>query len=399
MIADSRPRTATDERYELAIVGGGPTGHAAAKAYREAGGSGRVVLISADTAPPYNRPPLSKDFLRGETAENDLFLDDDLFYARAGIEMRLDTEVAGLDLTARAVRTTAGQVLTFRQVILALGAAPQPLPVPGGESAYLLRFLPQARTLLNAAGQAGSAVVVGSGFIGCEAAASLAARGLAVTQLSTEPLPQLRRLGRPAAERIDGWLADAGVRVIGDVKVAGVDGREVRLADGRSFRADLVLAAVGVKPQAQLAAAAGLALERDRIVVDEHMRTGQAGVLAAGDVALAHHATAGRRLLVEHWGEAERMGEIAGRTATGQQDSWSNVPGFWSEIGGQTLKYAAWGDGFDEARLQEDADGFTIWYSRGGHLVGVLTSGHDDDYDRGPDLIADAAKSAAQPNP
>ena len=153
---------------------------------------------------------------------------------------------------------------------------------------------------------------------------------------------------------------------------------------GASLTAELILTAAGATPESALAQQAGLKLADGRIVVDERMATDWPGVFAAGDVAFAHNAAAGRSLRVEHWGEALRMGEVAGRNAAGGDDSWSDVPGFWSQIGDHTIKYAAWGDGYDSADLVEHAGGgFTVWYARDGKAVGVLTVNADDDYERG----------------
>lgn len=371
------------------VVGGGPTGHAAVTAYRAAGGTGRVVLFSADEHPPYNRPPLSKDFLRAESDTDTLPLAPDTWYAANGVELVLRERVRALDLLAHTVTTSNGRVERFGTCLLATGSVPVELSVPGAELALPLRFLTQAQRLRDAAGTARRAVVIGSGFIGCEAAASLRARDVAVTMISSEPSPQQARLGDAASARISGWLTAAGVQIIGDAKATEVTAEAVVLDDGRSIPADLVLAAVGVEPQSELAERAGLAVSDHRIEVDEQMRTADPRVLAAGDVALARNGGAGRALPVEHWGEAERMGEVAGTVAAGGTDSWDNVPGFWSEIGEHTLKYAAWGDGFDDQRLVEhDGGGFTVWYSRDGVAVGVLTSEADDDYERGQQLIA-----------
>jgi len=209
-----------------------------------------------------------------------------------------------------------------------------------------------------------------------------------------EELPQLGRLGRAAAERVAGWLTDA--EVLGLVEVIDIyDGRIVRTRDG-DFEADAVLTAAGVTPRTELAERVGLAIQDGRIVVDERMATGAPGVFAAGDVALAYNPTAGRRLRVEHWGEALRMGEVAGANAVGVDDRWTQMPGFWSEIGERTLKYAASGDGFDRDDLVDHGAGaFTVWYSRAGRVVGVLTHDADDDYDRGQELIASGATLAA----
>jgi 3-phenylpropionate/trans-cinnamate dioxygenase ferredoxin reductase subunit len=231
--------------------------------------------------------------------------------------------------------------------------------------------------------------VVGSGFIGCEAACSLAAGGRDVVMVSQEELPQEARFGAEAAVRIAGWLEEDGVRLLGGVEVAGLgDGHTVRLADGRSLAADLVLVAAGVHHDTDWVVDAGVGCEDGLVRTDSAMRTDVANVYAAGDIAFAHNAAAGRRLRVEHWGDAVRMGEVAGASAAGAEDEWAQPPGFWSEIGARTLKYHAWGDGYDEARLvAHDDTAFTVWFARDGKVVGVLTHDNDDDYDRGGQLV------------
>jgi len=382
-------------RGGLVVVGGGPAALAAAIGYRAAGGDGPVHLLSADTDPPYNRPPLSKAYLRGVAGDDELALLESREYIARGIRLALGEPVVALDLVARTVTTASGVDLAYGSLVLATGGEPSTLPVPGGDDPRVLRLrsLQQARTLRAAAEDASSAVVVGSGFIGCEAAASLAARGLQVTQVSVERLPQAQRLGEKVGERLAGWLREAGVSLVGGAEVSAVDeGRTVHLDGHDPITADLVLSAVGVKPQSQLAESAGLEVRDGRIVVDGDMRTAVPGVFAAGDVALAHNAVAGRHLAVEHWGEADAMGTVAGTGAAGGAASWDAVPGFWSDIGERTLKYAAWGDGYDTARLVDHDDGaFTVWYGRGGVTVGVLTHRSDDDYERGGELVAQGA--------
>ncbi len=377
--------------YALVVVGGGPAGHTAAKAYREAGGSGPVLLVSADVHLPYNRPPLSKDFLRGESEADALSLEDQAFYPEHDIEVLLGRQVAELVRDQKRIVLGDGEPIGFDRCVLASGSAPVLLPVDGGDHPDLLflRSRIDGERLRQEAEQAKTAVVIGSGFIGCEAAASLAIRGIAVTVLSTEERPQATRLGDEVAGRIASWLGEAGVRLLGDVGVKAFDGgHRVVLEDGADHTADLVLVAAGVKPQVDLAESAGLETHDGRVVVDPHMQTSADGIFAAGDIAHAHNTAAGRRLSVEHWGEAERMGQIAGTCAAGGDDEWAQAPGFWSEIGDHTLKYAAWGDGFDEVRFTgHDGDAFTAWYGQGGKTVGVLTHGADEDYESGQRLV------------
>jgi 3-phenylpropionate/trans-cinnamate dioxygenase ferredoxin reductase subunit len=374
----------------LVVVGGGPAALEAARAYREEGAGGEVVLLSGDEHLPYNRPPLSKDFLRGESEEDDLPLEDEGFYRHHDIEVRLRTRAQALDPDRRVVTLSDGETLGYGWCIVATGAWPKPLPVPGAEGSGVryLRSRHQARELRDAAAAARSAVVVGSGFIGCEAAASLARRGLDVTLVSMEDGPQAARLGDAASRVLRSWLEDDGVSLRLGAEVEAIEGGRVRLAGQSSAEGDLVLIAGGVEPEVGIAAEAGLAIEAGRVRVDAHMRSSVANILAAGDLAFAFNAAAGRHLAVEHWGEALAMGRVAGRTAAGAEASWAEVPGFWSTIGDRTLKYAAWGDGFDSASLVDLGGGaFTVWYSQDGVAVGVLTHDADDDYERGRRLI------------
>ena len=372
------------------IVGGGAAGHAALKAFRAAGSAGRVVMVSEDTAAPYNRPPLSKDFLRGESTEDALPLEPPELYSGGATELILADSVVSIDAAAKVVGLRSGGHISYAHCILATGCEPVRLDIPGAEFALRLRWLHQARELRDRAQAARSAVVIGSGFIGCEAAVSLARRGLRVTMVTPEAGPHRRRLGAAASMLISSWLERAGVRIRGEATVASIrDGGIVGLSDGSTLAVDLVLSAVGVEPRVELAEQVGADVRQGRILVDERMRTSIPGLLAAGDAAMAYNTAARRHLAVEHWGEAERMGQIAGTTAAGGADQWSNPPGFWSEIGSNTLKYSAWGDGFDAAVPVHHQDGgLTVWYSTDGITVGVLTSDADDDYDRGQELIA-----------
>ena len=372
----------------LAIVGGGPAGLAAARAYREAGGDGPVTMLTADAEAPYVRPLLSKELLRGETDE--AALEDDAWFADNGVDLRLQAEVEALEPEARRLRLAGGETLAFDACVLATGSHPQRLPVPGAEDPGILnlRSLHDARVLRSRAEQGRSAAVIGSGFIGCEAAASLAMRGLRVTLVSDEHVVHAARLGEEAGRRITGWLAELGVSLRLGAPVESVGAGTVRVPGAPPVEADLVLFAVGVRPRAELAEAAGLELRDGRIVTDERMRTSAPGIYAAGDVALARNAAAGRHLPVEHWGEALNQGEAAGANAAGGDAAWSAAPGFWSTIGTRALKHVAWGDGFDEARMVDHAGGaFTVWYGAGGTTVGVLAHERDEDYERGRELI------------
>lgn len=393
----------SNPRDPFVVVGGGPAAHAALAAYRAAGGAGRVALVADEPHLPYDRPPLSKDLLRGESDVEDLPLAADDWYARHEVDVHRAAAAVALDPAARTVTLADGTVLPYGHVLLATGSSAVAPPIPGADEALaagrvrLLRSLDQGLALRDAAADARTAVVVGSGFIGCEAAASLARRGLAVSVVTPEDLPHEGRLGPEVGGRIAGWLADEGVRLRAGTTVERVGADGALSTSAGPVRADLVLLATGHAPNGALAAEAGLPVDDGRVLVDAAMRSPVDGVLAAGDAALAENAAAGRRLPVEHWGEALAMGEVAGRTAAGAEASWAQAPGFWSQIGDRVLKQVAWGDGHDEVRVVDHGGGaFTAWYGNAGAVAGVLTHGADDDYARGRGLVESGAPFGPQ---
>jgi NADPH-dependent 2,4-dienoyl-CoA reductase/sulfur reductase-like enzyme len=291
-----------------------------------------------------------------------------------------------------------GGTLAYAECVVCTGSEPVRPPMDGADlpGVHVIRTLDDSAALAAAIRPGLRVTVIGSGFVGCEAAASLAMRGAAVTVVTPEPAPQAERLGEELGGLIRGWLEEAGAEVRCGAAVSAIrrDGAALEVAledDGGRLACDRVVLGTGVAPRVALAEAAGLDVEDGAVPVDHAMRSSADGVRCAGDIALAHNPTAGRRLRVEHWGEALAQGEVAGRSAAGEDARWDAVPGFWSTIGLRTLKQRAWGDGWDEVRVDGDGDGFTAWYGRDGRLVGVLTHERDRDYERGGDLVAAGA--------
>lgn len=375
----------------IVIVGGGPAGLATARSYREHGGQGALTLVCGEPLLPYRRPPLSKEFLRGELGAEELPIEWEAWFDDHDVGLRLGVEAAAIDPAGGSVTVARGERLQADAIVLATGSEPVRAELPGVDhhAVMTLRTLADSVRLSERAHAGAPVLVIGTGFIGCEIAASLSMRGCRVTLIGEEPLPQLERLGEDAARRIADWLDDLAVELVLDSDVLAVhNGRTVELDDSSRLHGDCVVLCTGVRPRGGLAAAAGLRTNDGAIVVDGRMRAA-ANVLAVGDVAYAQNASAGRHLAVEHWGDALEHGSVAGRSLAGEDVRWESVPGFWSTIGANTLKYAAWGDGYDEAQLREDRDGgFTVWYSRDGAAVGVLTHECDEDYERGRELIA-----------
>lgn len=377
----------------VVIVGAGPAGASCAEAYREAGGSGPVLILGADADPPYERPALSKELLRGETTADEISLHDATFYRDLEVEVRTGTRVDALNTQRRMVSCGDGRGMAYSALVLATGSTPL-VPDLGGvgdRSVRTLRDIGDALGLREAAGPGTRILVVGSGFIGCEAASSLAATGAHVTVATLEDVPQGDRLGVFVGERLRSWLEADGVEVCTGLELQGVErsgkGIAAKLSGDmeEQIETDLILLALGIERDASLAESAGIEIAGGAIRTDERMRTSVDSVFAAGDVALAHNAAAGRPLKVEHWGEALNQGAVAGAAIAGDADArWDAAPGFWSVIGERTLKQVAWGDGFDDVQVTEHpAGGFTARYLLAGALVGVLTHDADEDCERG----------------
>lgn len=429
----------------VVIVGGGPAGFAAARGYRAAGGTGRVTMLAGEPHHPYRRPPLTKEYLRGELDPTELPVEPAKWFGENDVRVVMAAPATNLDLDRRMVGVERLGELPFDRLVIATGARPARPPIDGADHPRLhtIRTVEDADALVRAAPADARVTVAGSGFIGCEAAASLALRGNDVTLLTDEPAPQATRLGDEVGERIAGWLRELGVtlhverslqrvetraahvlhvappdRTSGSARATGDDhaarsGDAERSGDAtrgggaersddaggiatatgsERIEADVVVLALGIEPNVELAERAGLAIDEGRIACDASGATSAEGVFAAGDVARLRNPTAGRRLTVEHWGEALAQGEVAGRAAAGAGDRWDAVPGFWSTIGDGTLKQAAWGDGHDEVRLVEgDGGSWTAWFGNEGRCVGVLTHERDDDYERGGKLVAAGA--------
>jgi 3-phenylpropionate/trans-cinnamate dioxygenase ferredoxin reductase component len=375
-------------------IGSGPAGLSAAETFRSKHPNIPVRILTTDPALPYAKPPLSKAYLCGREAK--LELHSPGWFVRNNVELIRGITVDHIDVVHQEVVTEGGRHYPYWHLVLACGAFPVPLSIPGAEAALPLRSFADAVVLRMAARGADSAVVIGGGLIGCEAAACLASRGVPTTMVAAEPVPLQRRFGHQVGERVAKILSDNGVRFLGSTTVTDIDDTHVHLDTGAALDGDVVVSATGVRPDPHLAADAGLDTRDGRIVVDEHMHTSALNVYAAGDVALAYNVTAGRRIRAEHWRDAAQQGRIAGLSAAGHQAAWSKVPEFSCTIGESTLKYCGWGIEYDHSRLVDHHDGFAVYYETNGDLVGVLTLNADDDYRCATASLVAGTSSTAQ---
>jgi NADPH-dependent 2,4-dienoyl-CoA reductase/sulfur reductase-like enzyme/nitrite reductase/ring-hydroxylating ferredoxin subunit len=366
----------------IVIVGGGAAGLAAALTLRREGYANALQLISADDCAPYDRPNLSKDFLAGNAPDEWMPLRGAEFYKDNGIELLLNARVASLDTGGRRVTLADGRRIGFDALLLATGAEPVRLAIPGAgaEQVCYLRSFADGRSLVAKAVAARRVAVLGASFIGLEVAASLRARGLEVDVIGLEKVPLERVLGEEVGRFVQDLHASHGVRFHLGNSIAQMSGRQLRLNDGTELQADLVVAGVGVRPAVALAAAAGITLDRG-VLVDQFLQTSVAGVFAAGDIARWPDAISGGYIRVEHWVVAERQGQTAARNMLGRGEKFVVAPFFWSQHYDMAIHMVGHAESWDSTRTEGTlaARDCTIRYRRGEHTLAVATIGRDRD--------------------
>ena len=320
----------------IVIVGAGLAGARAAEALRKDGYEGRITVFGDEADPPYHRPPLSKEYLRGEARRQDVEALPESFYAENHIDLRLSDPVRGIDVAAREVFAEDGERVRFDRLLLATGSAPRALPVPGAEldGVMTLRTLADADALRAGARDSESIVVIGAGWIGSEVAASLRMLDRRVTLVAPERVPLERVLGPEIGRVYRDLHVERGVDLRSGTKIARITGRGrvdgVETAAGERIPADLVVAGIGVRPRVELAERAGLAVG-DGIEVGATLETSVPGIFAAGDVASAWHPVYGRRLRIEHWANARFQGSAVARSMLGGTAPFERLPYFYSD--------------------------------------------------------------------
>jgi 3-phenylpropionate/trans-cinnamate dioxygenase ferredoxin reductase component len=341
------------------IVGASVAGAKAAETLRAEGFDGRVVLVGAEDERPYERPPLSKDYLRGEVDRETVYVHPEDYYADHDIELRLGATAVSLNAAARELALDDGERLRYDRLLLATGAEPRRLSIAGGDldGVLYLRSVADCDALRERLDRGGAVVVIGAGWIGAEVAASARQRGLEVTIVDPMTVPLERVLGTEVGAVYRDIHLDHGVQMLMGSGVEAFEGgnavERVRTSDGRELACDFVVVGVGVQPRIALAGQAGLAVENG-ILVDAHLQTSAPGVFAAGDVANAHHPFYGERLRVEHWANALHQGPVAARAMLDQSDVYDRVPYFFSDQYEVGMEYAGFARTWDRVVFRGD---------------------------------------------
>jgi apoptosis-inducing factor 3 len=360
----------------VVIIGGGAAGYAASEMLRREGYAGGVAIVSDDAAAPYDRPNLSKDYLAGTAPEEWIPLRPLEFYAENGIELRLGMTATAIDVAGRRVTLAGGEELGFDKLLLATGAEPIRLQVPGANLPHVrtLRSLADSRDLIARARKGSRAVVIGASFIGLEGAAALRHREVEVHLVAPEARPMERVLGPELGDFVRQLHESHGVVFHLGHTVAAIEAGRVRLDDGASIDAELVVVGIGVRPRIDLAQQAGLAIDRG-VLVDEYLETTAPGIFSAGDIARWPDAYSGERLRIEHWVVAERQGQTAARNMLGRRERYAAVPFFWSQHYDVSIDYVGHANDWDEIVQDGDpkAHDAALRFRRAGRTLAVAT--------------------------
>ncbi len=374
------PRARTSQPSSILIAGGGAAGLAAADMLRREGYDGPIAMISADADPPVDRPNLSKDYLAGEAQDDWIPLWPPELYAERHIDLLLGTHAERIEPDARTLRLADGSRREFGAFLIATGAEPVRLPIPGADTTdvmYLRTFADSQRIVARAA-SAKQVAVIGASFIGLEVAAALRTRGIGVAVIAPDPRPLARVMGDELGAFIQALHEAHGVVFHLGQTVASIAGRRIALSGGQTVDADFVVVGAGVRPSLALAERSGLEIDRG-IVVNEYLETSMPGVFAAGDVARWPDPHSGQNIRVEHWVVAQRQGQTAARNMLGRRERFDAVPFFWSQHYDVAIRYVGHAERWDRVRIDGslEARDAAVRFLQGDAPVAVATIGRD----------------------
>jgi 3-phenylpropionate/trans-cinnamate dioxygenase ferredoxin reductase subunit len=384
------------------IVGAGLAGGGAAATLREEGFDGRVVLIGAESQPPYERPPLSKEYLRGESPFEQTLVQPPDFYGENDIETRFSARVTRVDTAGKAIELDNAESVTYDALLVATGARNRRFPIPGLdlEGIYDLRTVADSDRIRAESAPGQRAVVVGMGFIGSEVAASLRQSGVEVAVVDRNTVPLRRVFGEEVGRVIEGIHRDHGTELIFEDKVAAFEGagrvERITTQRGQRVECDFAVVGLGVEPVTELLAGTGVEIDNG-VLVDEYCRTSVDGIFAAGDVANHYHPVFERHIRVEHWQNALKQGPVAARNMLGQNEPYGEIPWFWSDQYEHNIQYAGFHTEWDELVVRGSLEerNFIAFYKKDGRVLAAVAVNRGRDLRRSIPLIKNQGEISA----
>jgi 3-phenylpropionate/trans-cinnamate dioxygenase ferredoxin reductase component len=390
-----------DREVDFLLIGGGMASAHCAAELRRRGAEGSVLLVGREPEPPYERPPLSKDYLQGESGRGDAYVNQPSWYEENGVELLSGRNVMSLDLEARTAKVQGGEEVAFDQALIGTGAMVNILRVEGAENEgiHYLRAFGNSDAIRADAEGAEHVVMIGGSYIGCEVAASLTARGAKCTIIAMEDVALSRTFGEEAGRWFQSQLEEHGVSFHGGETLAAFEGdgrvKAVVTESGLSVECDAVVVGAGVRPDAMLAQRAGIEVGDDGIVCDSKLRTSAAGIYAAGDCCSYESVVHGRRIHVEHWDVAMQQGTHAAANMLGADADYEVVPYFFSDLADWAgLEYVGPAYEWDREVWRGDREGgeFSVWYLQGNRVAGCLSVGRSEELAQARQMIANGTE-------
>ncbi|WP_432518054.1 NAD(P)/FAD-dependent oxidoreductase [Saccharolobus islandicus] len=362
-------------KYDYLIIGSGIAGYNALKELLELKPNSKIIMVSSDKYYPYDRPPLSKDYLRGKLEKDMLFFESDDFYKRDNLEVILNKSVERIDTGSKEAILSDGNTISFNKALITTGGRPRKLNIPGSENALYLRTLDDSDKIREAASKSKNALIIGAGFIGVEVASSLTTLGVKTTVVEVMPYIWNTFVDEKVSRVIQQYLESKGISFILNDSLKEIQGKNAITSNSRRLETDMLLIAVGITPNVELAKESGIQVDNG-IIVNEYLETSAKDIYAAGDIANIFDPREGRRKRIEHWNNAEYTGKLAARNMAGNREAYNFISSIWSDIFDIHIESAGETRNYDEyvirGKFESQRPRFSVIYLKGGTIKGYL---------------------------
>jgi len=362
-------------KYDYLIIGSGIAGYNALKELLQLKPNSKIIMVSSDKYYPYDKPPLSKDYLRGKLEKDMLFFESDDFYKRDNLEVILNKSVERIDTGSKEAILSDGNTISFNKALITTGGRPRKLNIPGSENALYLRTLDDSDKIREAAGKSKNALIIGAGFIGVEVASSLTTLGVKTTVVEVMPYIWNTFVDEKVSRVIQQYLESKGISFILNDSLKEIQGKNAITSSSRRLETDMLLIAVGITPNVELAKESGIQVDNG-IIVNEYLETSAKDIYAAGDIANIFDPREGRRKRIEHWNNAEYTGKLAARNMAGNREAYNFISSIWSDIFDIHIESAGETRNYDEyvirGKFESQRPRFSVIYLKGGTIKGYL---------------------------